>query len=155
AHQVGLGVNGLQPIGQELGRPHPPGAAGEVEGDDPLVLPRLPLAGSVGVKGQVEVIVPRVGGADGGGGGHVGGVADVLDPRGIENGLHVVGQVVHPLLFGAQVVGVVVVLLGGRGQIDDGQDDPSFFPILCPGGGGGAPLQSPRGCAMMGKNHQG
>ena len=82
----------------------------------PWFCPCLPLAGGVGVEGQVEVIVACVGGADGGGGGLVPVVAGVLDPRGKEDGLHGVGQVVHPLLLGAQVVDVGVVLLGGWGQ---------------------------------------
>ena len=75
---------------------------------------RLVFAGGVGVQGQVQVVVPGIGGPDGGGRRHVGGVAGVLNPRGKEHGLHGVCQAVHPLLLISQAVDIFIVFLGGR-----------------------------------------
>ena len=76
---VGQGVDGLQAVGHQGGRLLAPDRAGEVEDDDPPHLAVFPLGGGIGVEGQMEIVVARVGGPDGGRGGHIGGVAAELN----------------------------------------------------------------------------
>ena len=88
----------------------------------------------------MEVVVPPVGGGDGGCGCHLRGVSDVPDAGGIQVGDHFVRQQVHILLLSA-AVDVFVFLLGGRREIDDWHKLQylPFVCILCQGAGFGAP----------------
>ena len=125
-HQVGQGIDGLQPVGNQLGRLPALGASGVVEGDRALGLAVLPLRRGVGVKGQVQVEIAGVGGRDGGGGRHIRGVADIPDAGGVQIGDHLVGQKVH-IRFLSAPGDVIVILLRGGGEIDNRHSNTSSF----------------------------
>ena len=79
------------------------------------------------MEGEVEVVPPGVGLADGAPGGHVGGVALVADAAAVEIGHHGVGEAVHPVLLTAGSGDVHVALLGGGAEIDDGHGGYLLF----------------------------
>ena len=114
AHQIGIGVDGLQAICDEFCRPLAVGAARVVEDDGPSGPARHVPGGGVGVEGQMEVVAPGVGGGDGRSGGHIRGIPAVPDAGGVQHGDHLVGQEVHPLLLGSAVDVWVPVLSTGR-----------------------------------------
>ena len=74
------------------------------------------------MEGQIEVVVPGIGLPDGGRRRHIRAVAGVLDAVGQEIGHHGVRQQIHVVLLGAAAGDVLVPLLGGRAEIDDGHE---------------------------------
>ena len=111
---VGQGVDLPQVVDKNLGSPLALGAGGVVEGDDPPHAAVVAGPRRVGMEGQIEVIPPLVGLADGASGGHVGCIALVADAAAVEIGDHGVRQAVHPVLLaaGAGDIGVIFLRTG-------------------------------------------
>ena len=125
-HLLRQGVDVPEVFHEQLRRPAAVGAGGIVEGENAPALALGAGAGGVGVEGQVEVKVSRVGGGDGVGRRHTGGVPVIPDAGGVQIGDHLVGQKVHIRFLGAPG-DVIVILLRGGGEIDNGHSDTSVF----------------------------